>query len=63
MAKKAKDLEQLVEVIKSIKSMCGTCNGKGTVPESTNIGVSICKCCDGKGYHTFEELLDRVEST
>lgn len=45
----------LAHVVQKIKSVCGKCNGQGKVK------LNPCDCCNGKGYHTYEELAEGVE--
>lgn len=48
------------EVLKAIKSVCPDCRSKGyTVSENGNI--NFCKRCNGKGYLTYEELVNEIK--
>lgn len=50
-----KTVKELVKIFKTVKSVCGNCNGRGKV------GLNSCDCCTGKGYHTYDELAEGVE--
>lgn len=48
------------QVLKHIKSVCPDCKCKGHIVAS-NGNINLCEKCKGKGYHTYEELIDATK--
>lgn len=52
-------MKEISKVLKEIKSVCPDCKCKGQVIINSNI--NICDKCKGKGYQTYEELLQELK--
>ena len=48
------------EILKHIKSVCPDCKCKGHIM-ATRGNINICTRCNGKGYLTYEELVNEVK--
>jgi len=48
------------DILEHIKSVCPDCRCKGHIV-ADNGNINICTYCSGKGYLTYEELVNEAE--